>query len=248
MADVILAIDQGTTGSTVALMDTRGQVLGSVNYEFPQIYPKPGWVEHDPEAIWASVLKGLKALFKRHLVKPTNVVAIGITNQRETAMLWDRDTGEALNNAIVWQCRRTTEFCELLRSQGLETTIRTKTGLVLDPYFSASKYRWLLRNTPQVKTRLKQGKVAAGTVDAFLLWRLTEGEVHATDVSNASRTSLLNLTTLQWDQELLDIFEVPRTILPNVVPSSAVLGRTKGVKGLPDGIPIAGIAGDQQAA
>jgi len=248
MADVILAIDQGTTGSTVALMDARGQVLGSVNCEFPQIYPKPGWVEHDPEAIWASVLKGLKALFKRHLVKPTNVVAIGITNQRETAMLWDRDTGEALNNAIVWQCRRTTEFCEHLRSQGLETTIRTKTGLVLDPYFSASKYRWLLRNTPQVKTRLKQGKVAAGTVDAFLLWRLTGGEVHATDVSNASRTSLLNLTTLQWDQELLDIFEVPRTILPNVVPSSAILGRTKGVKGLPDGIPIAGIAGDQQAA
>ncbi len=248
MADVILAIDQGTTGSTVALMDAQGRVLGSVNNEFPQLYPHPGWVEHDPEAIWNSVLKGIRALFKRRLAKPANIVAIGITNQRETAMLWDRDTGEALNNAVVWQCRRTTDFCEQLRKAGHEPLIRRKTGLVLDPYFSASKYRWLLKNTNGIERRLRQGKVAAGTVDSFLLWRLTGGAVHATDVSNASRTSLLDLESLHWDDELLQLFEVPRHILPEVVPSSAILGRTKGIKGLPDGIPIAGIAGDQQAA
>jgi glycerol kinase len=248
MADVILAIDQGTTGTTVALVDRRGRLLGSVNNEFPQIYPEPGWVEHDPEAIWSSVLKGVRSLLRHKLAKPTDIVAIGITNQRETAMLWDRDTGQPLNNAVVWQCRRTTEFCQSLRKRGLEASVREKTGLVLDPYFSASKFRWLLRETPGIRRKLAAGKVAAGTIDSFLLWRLTAGAVHATDVSNASRTSLMDIRTLAWSDELLALFDIPRHILPEIQPSSAILGRTRKVPGLPDGIPIAGIAGDQQAA
>lgn len=248
LTNVILAIDQGTTGSTVALMDERGELLGSVNNEFAQIYPQPGWVEHDPEAIWASIVKGIRALFRKRLAKPSQVVAIGITNQRETAMLWDRDTGKALNNAIVWQCRRTTDFCENLKRAGYESSVKAKTGLVLDPYFSASKFRWLLNNTQGVERRLKQGRVAAGTVDSYLIWRLTNGAAHVTDVSNASRTSLLNLETRQWDDDLLSLFNVPRSVLPEVRASSTILGRTKGVPGLPDGIPVAGVAGDQQAA
>ncbi len=248
MAEVILAVDQGTTGTTIAVMAGDGTLRGSVNHEFPQIYPQPGWVEHDPEAIWASTLKGIRSVFRKGLAKPEEVVAIGITNQRETSLLWDRDTGRALNNAIVWQCRRTTDFCDKLKRAGHESDIRAKTGLLLDPYFSASKFRWLLDNTDGIARKLKQGKVAAGTIDSFLLWRLTGGAVHATDVSNASRTSLLNLDSQQWDEDLLQLFGVPRHTLPEVVPSSAVLGHTKGVRELPDGIPIAGIAGDQQAA
>ena len=248
MADVILAIDQGTTGTTVALVDRRGRLLGSVNNEFPQIYPEPGWVEHDPEAIWRSVLKGVRSLLRRKLAKPSDIVAIGLTNQRETAMLWDRDTGQSLNNAVVWQCRRTTPFCQSLRKRGFEPMIRERTGLVLDPYFSASKFRWLLRETPDIRRKLAAGKVAAGTIDSFLLWRLTAGSVHATDVSNASRTSLMDIKTLEWSDELLQLFDVPRHILPEIQPSSAILGRTRKVPGLPDDIPIAGIAGDQQAA
>ena len=248
MAEVILAVDQGTTGTTIAVMAGDGTLRGSVNHEFPQIYPQPGWVEHDPEAIWASTLKGIRSVFRKGLAKPEEVVAIGITNQRETSLLWDRDTGRALNNAIVWQCRRTTDFCDKLKRAGNESDIRAKTGLLLDPYFSASKFRWLLDNTDGIARKLKQGKVAAGTIDSFLLWRLTGGAVHATDVSNASRTSLLNLDSQQWDEDLLQLFGVPRHTLPEVVPSSAVLGHTKGLRELPDGIPIAGIAGDQQAA
>ncbi|MGB1438990.1 MAG: glycerol kinase GlpK [Luminiphilus sp.] len=245
---MILAVDQGTTGTTIAVMAGNGTLRGSVNHEFPQIYPQPGWVEHDPEAIWASTLKGIRSVFRKGLAKPEEVVAIGITNQRETSLLWDRDTGRALNNAIVWQCRRTTDFCDKLKRAGHEPGIRAKTGLLLDPYFSASKFRWLLDNTDGIARKLKQGKVAAGTIDSFLLWRLTGGAVHATDVSNASRTSLLNLDSQQWDEDLLQLFGVPRHTLPEVVPSSAVLGHTKGLRELPDGIPIAGIAGDQQAA
>lgn len=248
MSECILAIDQGTTGTTVALMDHRGRLLGSVNTEFPQIYPQPGWVEHDPEAIWTSVLKGIRTLFRRRLAKPSQIAAIGITNQRETAVVWDRDTGSPLNNAIVWQCRRTTEFCEALKAAGHEPRVRDKTGLVLDPYFSASKFRWLLGNTPGIAAKLEAGKVALGTVDSFLLWRLSGGAIHATDVSNASRTSLMNIDTGDWDPELLELFGVPRHVLPEIVPSSGVFGRTKGVPGLPDNIPVAGIAGDQQAA
>lgn len=248
MTEVILAVDQGTTGTTVAVMSADGRLLGSVNHEFPQIYAKPGWVEHEPEAIWSSVLKGVRAVLRKGLAKPTQIAGIGITNQRETALVWDRDTGNPLNNAIVWQCRRTTAFCENLKKRGHEAAVRGKTGLVLDPYFSASKFRWLLDNTPGIGRRLNQGKVAAGTIDSFLLWRLTGGAIHATDVSNASRTSLLNLETQAWDDDLLKLFGVPRHMLPEVAPSSAILGHTKGLRDLPDGIPIAGMAGDQQAA
>lgn len=248
MGGFVLAIDQGTTGSTVALMDERGRVLTSVNFEFPQIYPQPGWVEHRPADIWLSVEKCIAAVFREKVCKPSDIVAIGITNQRETSLLWDKRTGEPLNNAIVWQCRRTTDFCEALKSAGHENKIKRKSGLVLDPYFSASKYRWLLRNTKGIGKLLKSDRVAAGTIDSFLISKLTGGAAHVTDVSNASRTSLMNLKTASWDKTLLDLFEVPAKILPRIVPSSGIMGHTVGVKGLPDGIPIAGVAGDQQAA
>ena len=248
MGRFVLAIDQGTTGSTVALMDARGVLRGSVNFEFPQIYPQPGWVEHRPADIWRSVGKGISAILRKKICKPSDIVAIGITNQRETALLWDKDTGEPLNNAVVWQCRRTTDFCESLRGAGHEQSVRRKTGLVLDPYFSASKFRWLLKNTRGISRLLQSGRVAAGTIDSFLIWQLSGGETHVSDVSNASRTSLMNLKTVSWDEQMLKLFQVPREILPEIVPSSAILGRTRGVKGLPDGIPISGVAGDQQAA
>jgi glycerol kinase len=248
MAKFVLAIDQGTTGSTVALMDARGKLRASVNYEFPQIYPQPGWVEHRPADIWASVGKGIRAILRKKICKPGEIAAIGIANQRETSLLWDTSSGEPLNNAIVWQCRRTTDFCESLRAAGHENTVRRKSGLVLDPYFSGSKYRWLLKNTRGIGAALRSKRVAAGTIDSFLIWQLTGGEAHVTDVSNASRTSLMNLKTGRWDSQLLELFDVPHEILPTIVPSSAILGYTKGVTGLPDGIPIAGVAGDQQAA
>ncbi|GIR69547.1 MAG: hypothetical protein CM15mP74_07980 [Halieaceae bacterium] len=187
---VILAIDQGTTGTTVAVMNTRGVLLGGVNHEFPQIFPKPGWVEHEPEAIWKSVLKGIRAVFRKGLCKPADIACIGITNQRETALLWERRTGKPVGRAIVWQCRRTASFCESLRKKGLEPMVRDRTGLVLDPYFSASKFRWLLNGIDGARGRARRGEIAAGTIDAYLLARLTDGAVHATDVSNASRTSL----------------------------------------------------------
>ncbi len=248
MGEYILAIDQGTTGSTVALMDAEGQLRASVNYEFPQIYPQPGWVEHRPADIWASVGKGIRAILRKGVCKPREIAAIGITNQRETSLLWDRDSGEALNNAIVWQCRRTTEFCEQLRGAGHEKVIRNRSGLVLDPYFSASKFRWLLKNTGGVGRKLARGQVAAGTIDSYLVWKLSGGAAHVTDISNASRTSLMNLESGSWDHRLLELFEVPGDILPRIVPCSGILGHTRGVPGLPDGIPIAGVAGDQQAA
>ena len=248
MAKFILAIDQGTTGSTVALMDAKGKLRSSVNYEFPQIYPKPGWVEHRPADIWASVEKGIRAIFRKNICKPNDIAAIGITNQRETSLLWDRRDGKPLNNAIVWQCRRTTDFCASLKAAGHEKLVKRKSGLVLDPYFSASKFRWLLNNTPGMAKLLKSNRVAAGTIDSYLIWQLSGGEAHVTDVSNASRTSLMNIKTGKWDKQLLDLFEVPENILPAIGPSSGILGHTRGVKGLPDGIPISGVAGDQQSA
>ena len=248
MAEFVLAIDQGTTGSTVALVDAQGQLCASVNVEFPQYFPRPGWVEHEAEEIWASVQKALGRLLRRRLCKPSDIIAIGITNQRETALLWDRRTGEALHRAIVWQCRRTADFTASLREAGHEREVRERSGLVLDPYFSASKFRWLLRNVGAAKRALKAGALAAGTIDSYLLWRLTGGAVHSTDVSNAARTSLMNLERCAWDEELLRLFEVPVEILPRIGPNSGVLGHTQGVRGLPDGIPITGVAGDQQAA
>jgi glycerol kinase len=248
MASFILAIDQGTTGSTVALVDHRGQLRARVNNEFPQVFPRPGWVEHRPGDIWSSVLKGLRAVLRKGVCKASDIAAIGITNQRETTALWDRQSGEPLHNAIVWQCRRTTEFCHSLKQDGCEESVRHKTGLVLDPYFSASKFRWLLRNVPRVRSRLRRGEIAGGTMDSYLIWRLSGGESHVTDISNASRTSLMNLDTGDWDPDLLKLFEVPAGILPKIVPSSGILAKTRGVPGLPDGIPVSGVAGDQQAA
>ncbi len=246
--DLILAIDQGTTGSTIALMDTDGRLLTSVNHEFPQIFPQPGWVEHDPESIWQSVLKGLTAVFSDTAYAVSQVAAIGITNQRETAVLWDSSTGEAVHNAIVWQCRRTTDVCEGLKAAGHEALIKAKSGLVLDPYFSATKFKWLLDNAPNARSLLAEGRLLAGTIDTYLMWRLSNGKTHKTDVSNASRTSLMSLETLDWDNELLHIFGVPHDILPEICPSSGRFTSTEGVPGLPDGLPISGVAGDQQSA
>lgn len=248
MPKYVLAIDQGTTGSTVALMDQRGAVRLAVNHEFAQHYPRPGWVEHRPADIWQSVEKGIRAVLRRGPAKPIDIAAIGITNQRETALLWDRRNGEAQGNAIVWQCRRTTEFCQQLKSQGAEPLVKRKTGLLLDPYFSASKYRWLLHNTTVAKKLARAGHLAAGTIDSYLIWQLSGGQSHITDVSNASRTSLMNIKNCRWDAQLCELFGVPESILPRIVPSSGVLAQTQGVRGLPDGIPIAGVAGDQQAA
>lgn len=248
MADFILAIDQGTTGSTVALIDARGRVVDKVNTEFEQIFPRPGWVEHQPDAIWTSVLKSLRTLLRRQHCKPGDIRAIGITNQRETTALWHAETGEPVHNAIVWQCRRTTEFCRQLKADGHEPLVQRRTGLVLDPYFSASKFRWLLAHARGAGRLLKQGKLRGGTIDSYLIWKLTAGQSHVTDASNASRTSLMNIGTGRWDNDLLKIFEVPAEILPTIVSSSGELGVTRNVPGLPDGIPISGVAGDQQAA
>ncbi len=229
-------------------MDTDGRLLTSVNHEFPQIFPQPGWVEHDPESIWQSVLKGLTAVFSDTDYAVSQVAAIGITNQRETAVLWDSSTGEAVHNAIVWQCRRTTDVCEGLKAAGHEALIKAKSGLVLDPYFSATKFKWLLDNAPNARSLLAEGRLLAGTIDTYLMWRLSNGKAHKTDVSNASRTSLMSLETLDWDNELLHIFGVPHDILPEICPSSGRFTSTEGVPGLPDGLPISGVAGDQQSA
>lgn len=248
MGKYILAIDQGTTGTTVALVDENGRVKARITNDYPQIYPKPGWVEHDPEAIWQSVIRGIESVLANSQVKGTELVSIGITNQRETVLVWDRKNHWPIYNAIVWQCRRTTELCAKLKKKGKERLVRKKTGLVLDPYFSASKLQWILDNVDGARKRADLGELAAGTIDTFLVWRLSQGRSHVTDVSNASRTMLMNIQTAKWDAELLKIFKVPQKLLPTIQPSSGFFGQTKGIPGLPDGIPISGIAGDQQAA
>jgi glycerol kinase len=242
----VIAIDQGTTGSTVLVLDETLEVRGRGYQEFRQIYPQPGWVEHDPEAIWSSVMAALAVALGD--IDPNTIAAIGITNQRETAILWDRQTGRAVHNAIVWQDRRTADRCAELKAQGKEARVKQLTGLTLDPYFSGTKVQWMLHSVPGLATAARAGSIAFGTVDAYLLWRLTGGAVHATDVTNASRTLLFDIHQLAWSDELCELLGVPRSILPRVVPSSGEIGVTKGVAGLPDGIPIAGIAGDQQAA
>jgi glycerol kinase len=234
----VIAIDQGTTGTTVLVLDEQLQVRGRGYKEFRQIYPKPGWVEHDPEDIWASVTAALSAALAG--IDAKTIAAIGITNQRETTVLWDRKTGKPAHNAIVWQDRRTADRCAELKPK--EARVRELTGLPIDPYFSGTKIHWMLSHG------VSPAGLAFGTIDSFLLWRLTGGAVHATDVTNASRTLLFDLHTLSWSDELCDLMGVPRALLPNVVPSSGVCGQTKGVPGLPDGIPIAGLAGDQQSA
>ena len=244
----VLAIDQGTTGTTVLVLDKRLAVRAKVNQEFRQIFPKPGWVEHDLEDIWGSTISTVQRALREAGLRGADIAAIGITNQRETTGLWDRRSGRPLHHAIVWQDRRTTEACAKLKQGGHEPRVREKTGLVLDPYFSATKLRWLLDNVKGAREKAEAGEAAFGTIDSFLVWRLTGGAAHVTDVSNASRTLLMDLRSRAWDRELLDLFGVPRSVLPEIMPSSAVYGTTRGVKALPDGIPVAGIAGDQQAA
>jgi glycerol kinase len=248
MARFVLSIDQGTTGSTAAVFNADGNLVTQSSLDFRQIYPKPGWVEHDPEDIWKSVTSTIEQVLASSKVSPRDLAAIGITNQRETLVVWDRDSGKPINNAIVWQCRRTTDYCQKMKKKGLEKIIRKKTGLVIDPYFSASKLRWLLDNVPGAKEKARAGKLAFGTIDTFLLWRLTGGAEHATDVSNASRTQLMNIHTGQWDDELLKIFAIPSSLLPEIRASSGIFGVTKKLSFLPDGLPVSGIAGDQQSA
>ncbi len=242
----VIAIDQGTTGSTVLVLDEQLKLRGRGYKEFRQIYPKPGWVEHDPEDIWTSVTIALQAALKD--IEPSSIAAIGITNQRETAVLWDRKSGKAVHNAIVWQDRRTADRCAELKASGKEARVKQLTGLTIDPYFSGTKISWLLHNVGGLAAEARDGSIAFGTVDCYLLSRLTGGAIHATDVTNASRTLLFDITQLAWSDELCETIGVPRAILPEVVASSGVVGTTKGVPGVPDGVPIAGIAGDQQSA
>jgi glycerol kinase len=248
MGRCVMAIDQGTTSSRAILFDRETRIVGQGGREFRQIYPRGGWVEHDPEEIWTSTLAALRACLESSGAAPGDVECIGITNQRETTILWDRATQKPVHNAIVWQCRRTADLCAELRGKGLAPEIRSRTGLEIDPYFSGTKVRWILDNVPGLRERARAGGVAFGTVDSFILNRLTGGAVHATDVSNASRTMLFDLHTMSWDDWLLEALDVPRQVLPEVASSSERYGVTKGVPGIPDGIPICGIAGDQQAA
>lgn len=242
-----MALDQGTTSSRAILFDHEGRIVASAQREFPQLLPEPGHVEHDPEDIWNSQLEVAREALEQSGLRAHDVAALGVTNQRETTILWERETGKPIANAIVWQSRISAPICEKLKADGLEATFREKTGLVLDPYFSGSKIAWLLNRNPGLRARAARGDVLFGTVDSFLLWRMTGGRRHATDVSNASRTLLFNIHTLDWDDELLRLLDIPRAMLPEVVSSSEVYASsTSDFLGEP--IPIAGMAGDQQAA
>ncbi len=247
MPGYLLALDQGTTSSRSLLFDESGRAVAAAQKEFPQIYPRPGWVEHDPEAIWSSQIETARQVLASAGARAQDVAAIGITNQRETTVLWDRATGRPVYNAIVWQCRRTAPMCDSLKAAGLEEDIRRRTGLVVDAYFSGTKVAWILENVEGARRLAEQGRLAFGTIDTYLLWRLTGGALHATDISNASRTMLFNLASGAWDPVLLDRLHIPPAVLPAVGPSSGILGATAAeVFGAP--IPLAGVAGDQQAA
>lgn len=243
----VLAIDQGTTSSRTILFDHDGNIHSVAQKEFTQIFPKPGWVEHNPQEIWASQATTMAEALSNVNAKGSDIVAIGITNQRETTIVWDAETGEPVYNAIVWQDRRTAEFCDKLRERGLTEVIRSKTGLILDPYFSGTKVRWILENVPGARQKANAGKLRFGTVDSWLVWNLTGGRHHVTDVSNASRTLLFNIHTLEWDDDMLALLDIPRSMLPEVKSSSEVYGYTH-ARIFSFDVPIAGIAGDQQAA
>ena len=249
MDTYIAALDQGTTSSRAILFNQNGEIAARAQYPFRQIYPQPGWVEHDPMEIWASERRALAEITTH--IDDKQVAAIGITNQRETTILWDRRTGEPIHNAIVWQCRRTAPFCDALKSQGLGTLVEEKTGLLIDAYFSGSKIRWLLDNVPGARARAERGELCFGTVDSWLIWQLSGGAVHVTDYSNASRTMLFNIHTLRWDEELCKLLDIPMSILPRPVPNSEIYGSV--ARDLPEleglaGIPICGSIGDQPAA
>ena len=243
----VLAIDQGTTGTTACLIDKSGLIFAKSNRSFRQIFPEPGWVEHHPDDLWQSVLYAIEDVMKQS--EESEIVAIGIANQRETVFVWDRLTSQPIYNGIVWQCRRSTDFCQrLCQDSKVPKIIKEKTGLTIDPYFSSSKINWLLENISGASRLAQKERLVLGTVDSFLLWRLTSGQVHATDVSNASRTQLMNIQNGQWDPDLLNIFSIPQSLLPQVYPSAHIFGFTKGLKILPDGIPISAMIGDQQAS
>jgi glycerol kinase len=243
----LLAIDQGTSSSRTVIYGLDARAVASDQQEFPQIYPQPGWVEHDPEAIWNSVTSVTRGAMEKAGAAASDIAAIGITNQRETTLIWDRETGECVYNAIVWQDRRTAAHCQALKNDGLEVTVTSKTGLRLDPYFSGTKIAWILDNVDGVRARAEAGKLAFGTIDSFLLWRLTGGRVHATDATNASRTLLFNIHTQEWDDELLAMFSVPRELLPDVRDCADDYGLAVN-DSIGGEVPISGIAGDQQAA
>ncbi len=245
MREYILALDQGTTSSRAILFEREGNVRASASQGLKQYYPQPGWVEHDPEEIWQSQLAVAERVLAEAKARPEDLAAIGITNQRETIVLWERETSKPLHRAIVWQCRRTAAMCDRIRQEGFDRTLREKTGLVTDAYFSGTKIAWLLENVPGARQRAERGQLACGTIDAWLIWRLTRGHIHATDCSNASRTLLFNLHTLAWDEDILNYFRIPASLLPEVTWSSGILGESELLGGR---VPIAGVAGDQQAS
>lgn len=247
MDKYILALDQGTTSSRAIVFDHSGNAVSVAQKEFTQYFPKPGWVEHDPMEIWSSQIGVAQEAISALRLSKDEIAAIGITNQRETTIVWDAATGEPVHNAIVWQDRRTAEYCDSLKEKGLTRMIREKTGLIIDAYFSGTKIRWILENVPGARERAEKGELRFGTVDSWLVWNLTGGKVHVTDVSNASRTMLFNINTLQWDQELLDLLDIPISMMPQVRSSSEVYGETSGDV-FAEGVPVAGMAGDQQAA
>jgi glycerol kinase len=247
MSNYILAIDQGTTSSRAMVFDSAGAALGLGQQEIEQLYPANGWVEHDPSQIWKTTLHSCRVALDRAGLNAGDIDCIGISNQRETTVIWDRETGEAICNAIVWQDRRTSDYCNTLREQGLEESIQDKTGLLIDPYFSATKIRWMLEHVPGARARAEAGELAFGTIDSFLLWRLTAGQSHCTDATNASRTMLFNIHTQQWDAELLQYFEIPAALLPQVKDCADNFGVCE-PQLLGAAIPITGMIGDQQAA
>lgn len=243
----ILAIDQGTTSSRAIIYDKNGREVSKAQQEFRQIYPEPGWVEHNPEDIWRSVIDAIWESLKSAKIRAEDIAGIGITNQRETTVVWDKETGKVVYNAVVWQCRRSTDICQELKNKGLEEKFREKTGLVLDPYFAGTKIKWIFDNVEGVKEKAENGELLFGTIDSWLIWRLTDGKTHVTDYTNASRTLIYNIHNLSWDRELLNILDIPLSILPEVKSNSEVYGMTSpAVFGAE--VPIAGIAGDQQAA
>jgi len=244
----ILVIDQGTTRTKAVIYDKKAKVISRSYREVPCYYPQPGWVEHNPQEIWNSCLTSIKETIQKSRIEKYDISAIAITNQRETVLVWDRASGKPLGNAIVWQCRRTTSFCNDLKRRGWEDFIREKTGLLLDPYFSASKIRWILDNLPEIRRKAEKGEVICGTIDSWLLWKLTGGKIHLTDYTNASRTMLFNIHKLTWDSELLELFKIPASMLPSVRASGEIYGYTAPHSPLNPGIPIAAVLGDQQAA
>lgn len=245
---VLLAIDQGTTGSTAVLIGRDLRVIATANQEYRQIYPQPGWVEHDPSDIWRSVKDAVLAVLRKTGIDASRIAAIGITNQRETTVVWNRESGTPVHNAIVWQCRRTADVCHALRDQGHQEDVQARTGLVLDAYFSGTKVSWILDNVNGARADADAGRLAFGTIDCWLTWRLTGGVAHVTDFSNASRTLLMNLEAGAWDDHMCALLRVPAAVLPTIRSNAEVYGVTKGLDFLPDGIPVAGMAGDQQAA